>query len=130
MKTPEIIRFYRIFSLIGFCLAFAQTGLYAQADPTRPNIVIILADDLGYGDPGVYNAQSKIPTPNIDELASHGLLFTDAHSGSAVCTPTRYGVVTGRYAWRTSLKSGVLWPPDPCLIEEGRNELQEFALWL
>ncbi len=129
MKTSVITRFCRILTVFGCCLAFTQTGIYAQANPTRPNIVIILADDLGYGDPGVYNAESKIPTPNIDELASQGLLFTDAHSGSAVCTPTRYGVVTGRYAWRTSLKSGVLWSPDPCLIEEGRNEFQEFALW-
>jgi len=77
-----------------------------------PNIVFILADDMGYGDIQAYNPQSKIPSPNLDRLATEGALFTDAHSGSAVCTPTRYGLLTGRYCWRTELKSGVLWPPD------------------
>lgn len=66
-----------------------------------PNIVIILADDLGYGDPQVYNAESKVPTPHIDKLAEEGIRFTDAHTPSSVCTPTRYGLLTGRYAWRT-----------------------------
>ena len=75
----------------------------------KPNIVIILADDLGYGDPQVYNAESKIPTPNIDYLAEVGMRFTDAHTPSSVCTPTRYGLLTGRYAWRTDLKKSVLW---------------------
>ncbi|RTZ89388.1 MAG: Cerebroside-sulfatase, partial [Planctomycetota bacterium] len=68
------------------------------------NIVIVLADDLGYGDPGCYNDQSKIPTPHIDRLATEGLRFTDAHTPSSVCSPTRYGLLTGRYAWRTRLK--------------------------
>ena len=86
----------------------------------KPNIVIILADDLGWGDPGCYNPQSKTPTPNIDRLAAQGVRFTDAHSPSSVCTPTRYGLLTGRYAWRTSLKSGVLQGYDPLLIETGR----------
>ena len=63
----------------------------------RPNIVFIMADDAGYGDVGCYNPDSKIPTPNIDRLAEGGVRFTDAHSPSAVCTPTRYGVLTGRY---------------------------------
>lgn len=78
----------------------------------QPNIVFILADDMGYGDIQAYNADSKIPTPNLNRLVSQGVQFTDAHSGSAVCTPTRYGLLTGRYCWRTELKSGVLWPPD------------------
>jgi arylsulfatase A len=81
-----------------------------------PNIIIILADDLGYGDPQVYNSESKIPTPNIDLLASVGMRFTDAHSPSSVCTPTRYGILTGRYAWRTELKRSVLWMWDKPLI--------------
>ena len=75
--------------------------------PAHPNIVIILADDLGQGDLGCYNADSKIPTPHMDRLADEGTRFTDAHSPSAVCTPTRYGLLTGRYAWRSRLKSGV-----------------------
>ena len=62
-----------------------------------PNIVFIMADDMGYGDVGCYNPASKIPTPNMDTLAQEGIRFTDAHSPSAVCTPTRYGVLTGRY---------------------------------
>ncbi len=86
-----------------------------------PNIVYILADDLGYGDIGCLNADGKIPTPHVDRLAKEGMVFTDAHSNSAVCTPTRYGILTGRYCWRTHLKSGVLWGYSPSLIEEGRE---------
>ena len=84
----------------------------------RPNIIIILADDMGYGDVGCQNPDSKIPTPHLDQLASQGMRFTDAHSPSAVCTPTRYGLLTGTYAWRTALKSSVLWPWDGPLIDE------------
>ncbi|MEN8116453.1 MAG: sulfatase-like hydrolase/transferase [Bacteroidota bacterium] len=90
-----------------------------------PNIVLILADDLGYGDPTCYNPGSKIPTPNIDNLASEGLSFTDAHSATAVCTPTRYSILTGRYSWRTRLKNGVLWPWDEPLINKERLTLPE-----
>ncbi|MFN0111306.1 MAG: sulfatase-like hydrolase/transferase [Blastocatellia bacterium] len=88
--------------------------------PQHPNIVIILADDMGWGDPGCYNPQSKTPTPNLDRLAAQGMRFTDAHSPSGVCTPTRYGLMTGRYAWRTRMKSGVLQGYHPLLIEPGR----------
>ncbi len=87
----------------------------------KTNIVFILADDMGYGDPGCYNDQSKIPTPNIDQLATEGIRFTDAHSPSAVCTPTRYGVLTGRYAWRSRMKSGVLNGYSRSLIEDNRS---------
>ncbi len=75
---------------------------------TLPNIVFILADDMGYGDIQAYNPASKVPTPALNRLARQGVMFTDAHSGSAVCTPTRYGVLTGRYCWRTRLTRGVL----------------------
>ena len=85
-----------------------------------PNILYILADDLGWGDLGCYNAESKIPTPNLDRLAGQGVRFTDMHSPSAVCTPTRYGVLTGRYCWRSALKKGVLQGYSPNLIEPGR----------
>ncbi len=91
-----------------------------SADAKHPNIVFILCDDLGTGDPGCYNAESKIPTPNFDRVASQGMRFTDAHSPSAVCSPTRYGVLTGRYAWRSRLKQGVLWGYSRSLIEPGR----------
>jgi arylsulfatase A len=74
----------------------------------KPNIILILADDMGYGDLGSYNHDSKMQTPNIDSLAVNGVRFTTAHSPSSVCTPTRYGVLTGEYSWRTWLKRGVL----------------------
>jgi len=92
----------------------------AAAEPTRPNVIVILADDLGYGDPGCYNKDSLIRTPNIDRLASQGMRFTDAHTPSSVCTPTRYGLMTGRYCWRTSLKRGVLDGYSPLLVEPKR----------
>lgn len=84
------------------CLTTAVT-------PERPNIVIILADDLGYGDVQCYNpTRSKIPTPRIDRLAVEGVRFTDAHSSSAACSPSRYTLLTGRYHWRTRLQSGIV----------------------
>ena len=86
----------------------------------RPNIVYILADDMGYGDMVCNNPKSKIPTPNLDRLAAEGMRFTDAHAASSVCSPSRYGLLTGRYCWRSPLKSGVLWPWDPPLIEPDR----------
>jgi len=86
----------------------------------KPNIVFIMADDMGYGDVTCYNPRSKIPTPHMDRLAAQGMRLTDAHSPSAVCTPTRYGVLTGRYCWRTWLKSGVVGGYTPPLIEPGR----------
>lgn len=92
----------------------------SAADRPPPNIVLILADDLGYGDPGCYNPDSRIPTPRIDALATRGMRFTDAHSPSAVCTPTRYGILTGRYGWRTWLKQGVVGGYTPPLIEPDR----------
>lgn len=92
-----------------------------QATGTKkPNVVIILADDLGMGDLGCYNKDSKIPTPHLDKFAKQSMRFTDAHSPSAVCTPTRYGLLTGRYAWRSKLKRGVLGGYDPLLIEPNR----------
>ena len=94
-----------------------------QRSADYPNIVIILADDMGFGDVRAYNAASKIPTPNLDQLAKQGMRFVDAHSPSAVCTPSRYSLLTGRYAWRSRLKSEVLWGYSPLLIEEGRETL-------
>jgi len=86
-----------------------------------PNIIFILADDMGYGDVGCYNPESKIPTPNMDNLASQGIRFLNAHSPAALSTPTRYGLLTGRYCWRTRLKDGVIIGYDETpLIETGR----------
>lgn len=93
----------------------------------RPNVLLILADDMGYGDVQVLNEKSKIPTPHLNRLAKGGAIFTDAHSGSAVCTPTRYGLMTGRYCWRSRLKRGVLFPPnDKPLIENDRVTIASF----
>lgn len=88
---------------------FVILGLASALAAAPPSIVYILADDLGYGDVHALNPErGKIATPHLDRLASQGMTFTDAHSGSSVCTPTRYGVLTGRYAWRTRLQSSVL----------------------
>ena len=86
----------------------------------KPNIIYILADDMGYGDMGCNNPDCKIPTPHLDRLAAQGMRFTDAHASSSVCSPSRYALLTGRYCWRTPLKSSVLWPWDPPLIEADR----------
>jgi arylsulfatase A-like enzyme len=105
------------------CLTIAANFTWAAATLTAtemPNLVYILTDDQGYGDVSALNPESKIPTPNIDRLAHEGMIFTDAHSSSSVCTPTRYNVLTGRYAWRTTLKRGVLNGYGPPLIAEDR----------
>ncbi len=99
--------------------------LFGQPRNQQPNIVVILADDLGYGDLRCYNSLSQVPTPNLDKLSREGLRFTDAHSGSAVCTPTRYGLLTGRYAFRSPLKKGVLGGYSPSLIEKDRFTLAD-----
>jgi arylsulfatase A-like enzyme len=98
---------------------FAFLGCCAEG-ANAPNILYILADDLGYGDVRCLNPNGKIATPNLDRLAAQGMVFTDAHSSSAVCTPTRYGILTGRYNWRSSLKEGVLGGFSRRLIEPGR----------
>jgi arylsulfatase A len=109
-------------------LLFLLTILASALGAAPPNIVIILADDLGYGDLQCLNpTRGKIPTPHLDRLAAQGMTFTDAHSGSSVCTPTRYGLLTGRYAWRTRLQKGVLdGGNDAPLIAEDRLTLPSF----
>ena len=83
------------------CAVVPSSGQVPKQGPATPNIVFILADDMGYGDVGCYNPASKIPTPNMDKLASQGIRFMNAHSPAALSTPTRYGILTGRYCWRT-----------------------------
>jgi arylsulfatase A-like enzyme len=105
----------------GLCAVAALWTLNSYAATSRPNIVLILCDDLGYGDVQCLNPEhGKIKTPCIDKLASQGMTFTDAHSGSSVCTPTRYGLLTGRYSWRTRLQHGVVQGFAPCLIAPDR----------
>jgi len=86
----------------------------------RPNIVYVLADDLGYGDVNALNGHGKIATPNMDRLAAEGMAFTDAHGSASICTPTRYSILTGRYNWRSRLQSGVLAGTAPHLIDPAR----------
>jgi len=113
-------------SLVCCLLALLPTSLFAERE--RPNIVFILADDMGSGDVQALNPESNIPTPNLNSLAEEGMTFTDAHSASAVCTPTRYALLTGRYCWRSRLKRGVLNGYGEPLIEEEQFTIAEF-LW-
>ena len=110
--------FWFLLSLFWAC---NSTPTQEEEQSSYPNIIYILADDMGYGDVQALNADSKIATPNIDQLAAEGMHFTDAHSPSAVCTPTRYGVLTGRYSWRTSMKQGVAWSWSEPLIDKNRT---------
>ena len=99
----------------------------SDALAANPNIILILADDMGYGDLQTLNKASTIPTPNLNSLAADGMTFTDAHSPSAVCTPTRYATLTGRYCWRSRLKRGVLGGYSEPLLEPGRANDRQYA---
>jgi len=112
-----------------FCLTIATIGLLASGQlgaSEKPNIVLVLADDMGYGDVQALNPDSSIPTPNLNRLAEQGITFTDAHTPPAVCTPTRHGLLTGRYCWRSRLKSGVLSGYGGPLIEADRPTVASF----
>jgi len=115
-----------IISLVGISMLLTSCnnkGPGAASTDEMPNIIFILADDMGYGDIGALNSESRIETPHLDRLASEGISFSDAHTNSAVCTPTRYGILTGRYCFRSRLKSSVLYGYSPSLIEPGRTTL-------
>lgn len=122
-SRPRVLGVLLVASLSLFASQLRQ--LRAGEVPRPPNIVVIMADDLGYGDVGFLNPNSKIKTPNIDRLAKEGLTFTDGHTVGGVCTPARYALLTGRYGWRTRLPSGVLDGYAPRLIEEGRLTMAE-----
>lgn len=110
-----------ILSLAALLLLPVAVVHAADSPKQKPNIIYILCDDLGYGDVKCLGGErSKIATPNIDRLASQGMIFTEAHSSSAVCTPTRYGILTGRYNWRSNLQKGVLYSYAPPLIDKNR----------
>ena len=128
-------RLAHVLLLAVICVAASWAGRWAAGAPpagsdakvaapaaaaARPNIVYILADDLGYGDVKSLNPEGKIATPNIDRLATGGMIFTDAHACSSVCTPSRYGILTGRYNWRSRLEKATLEGFSPRLIEPGR----------
>lgn len=124
----NIILFFKLIRISFLLLAILIIGCEGkiEKETKKPNIVFILADDLGYGDISVYNEYSKIVTNNIDKLASKGVMFTDAHTSSAVCTPTRYGILTGRYNWRSTLKRGVLGGYGKALIPKDRKTIATF----
>ena len=108
---------------ISLLLLLITSCLSVRGQGEMPNILFILADDLGYGDVGCYNPESKVPTPHLDRMASQGMLFTDAHSPSTVCTPTRYSILTGRMAFRTGMRGVFTGAGGPCMIEEERLTL-------
>lgn len=114
----KIQRKLRYAAVLGCAMLCGHAALFSQKTQL-PNIVYILADDLGYGDVSVNNPDGKIRTPNIDRLAREGMRFTDAHTTSSVCTPSRYSILTGRYPWRSRLPVGVLRGYSRTLIEEG-----------
>ena len=99
------------------CFFMSIASVVRAAD--KPNLIFILADDMDYGDLSCLNENSKINTPFIDALANAGMIFTDVHTGSSVCTPTRYGILTGRYNWRSRIKKGVLNGYSSHLIDAG-----------
>ena len=105
--------------------SLAALGALSSVTATekKPNIIFILADDLGIGDVSTYNPGGKIRTSNLDQMASEGVCFTDAHSSSSVSTPTRYGILTGRYNWRSTLKEGVLFGYDKPFIKPDRSTI-------
>ncbi len=113
--------FYTITLLAGVILSCIISPIYAQ----QPNIVLILADDLGYGDLGCYNPHSLIPTPHLDQLAKEGIRFTQAYCPVSVCSPTRYALMTGRYPWRSWKKSGVMANYEPSMIDSSLLTLPE-----
>ncbi len=132
VREPSKIQIVRILTTF-FCLSLLLIACnpekpsdQEQAKEALPNIVYILADDLGYGDVSANNPASEIQTTHIDALAKAGMRFTDAHSPSSVCTPTRYGILTGRYCWRSKLPRGVLRGYGRALIEKDRTTVASF----
>ena len=123
-RKEKIIMKRSIATLTIYLLLYARIF---SATVEKPNIIYILCDDLGYGDVKCLGGErSKIATPNMDRLAAGGMIFTDAHSSSAVCTPTRYGILTGRYNWRTHLQKGVLSGYSAPLIDKDRLTVPAF----
>ena len=120
-KTTRILSVsLPLLGLLFVLSSFVNTETIEKPKAKKPNIIYILADDLGIGDLSIYNENSKIQTPHLDQMGKEGMMFTDAHTSSAVCTPTRYGILTGRYNWRTPLKEFVTWGNSPSLIQKDR----------
>jgi len=122
--------YFNLTRVVYLCAAFLLLSIISvqaqKSNTEKPNIVYILSDDLGYGDVKYFNPGGKIATPNIDQLAAQGMGFTDVHSSSAVCTPSRYSILTGRYAWRSRLAKGVLTGYDAPLIDSSRLTVAKY----
>ena len=125
-------RILGLFIMLGFALQDLVSVSAQEVIPKNdantaplPNILFILADDLGYGDLGCYNRDSKVPTPNLDRMAREGMRFTDAHSPSTVCTPTRYSLLTGQMAFRINYRNVFSGVGGPCLIKENQLTLPQ-----
>ena len=116
----KLIQYVFIVSVIWFQAVEHSAQVMANS---RPNVIVIYTDDQGFGDASCLNPGAKFRTPNLDRLAMEGMTFTDAHCSDTVCTPSRYGLLTGRYSWRTTLKKGVYGAEKKCLIAEGRTTL-------
>lgn len=121
MKDKNVMHFRTLFAFVGL----AWIGQCCDA-VEKPNVIVIYTDDQGYGDASCLNPDSKFQTPNLDRLAAEGMTFTDAHCSDTVCTPSRYGLLTGRYSWRTWLKGGVLGAEIKCLIPDKRMTIASF----
>ncbi|MCK0156294.1 arylsulfatase [Cellulophaga sp. F20128] len=124
MKSKNLLAVLCILFLFSACDEKKKEGVVIPEK--QPNIIYVLADDLGYGDIKAFNPNGKISTPYLDQLAADGIKFTDAHTSSAVCTPTRYGILTGRYNWRSRLKSSVLTGASKALIPNSRTTVASF----
>src|SRR3546814_688287 len=117
---------YNLKTLLSILICLIGSATFGQSNKEkRPNIIVILADDLGYGDVSSFNEEAAFQTPHIDQLAENGIAFTHAYTTSSVCTPTRYGLLTGRYNWRSRLKQSVLSgfskaliPPDQITVAD------------
>ena len=127
MHLIFIVSFPRLFSVASFFVLHAYPLYVLGAEQSirseKPNIIVVMADDLGIGDISPTNPDCKIRTPCLQEMADEGLTFLDAHTPSSVCTPTRYGLLTGRYNWRSRLAKGVLSGTSKHLIPADRPTL-------
>ena len=125
-NNPTLLRnVVKILVLSAATTLLVTCSLFAN-ETTMPNVIVIYTDDQGFGDATCLNKNSKFTTPNIDRLADEGVLFTDAHCSDTVCTPSRYGLLTGRYSWRTELKRGVFQAERKCLIPDNRMTIASF----
>ena len=119
IRTPTV-QWIAVFLTAMYCQAVCGQRSHAAE---KPNIIVIYTDDQGFGDASCLNPNAKFQTPNLDRLAAEGISFTNAHCSDTVCTPSRYGLLTGRYCWRTTKKTGVMVAEGKCLIEDSRMTL-------